>query len=308
MAHELVEQAETDTEQHVWQPSQLHRMTTRLGRKVSTFNAILHTTELLENILSHLEPEDLQAARRVCTSWAATIEASPLLQRRAYIRAESSNMTWVLDPDTNALCPYWFDSGNKVDSDWFERQGACVPAVLNGTFLSRDPDCVAGKVPLRQRFERAEGLRFHPDIKSFFAPESAKDTYLTQPPAKEVIMYIAHRHSQPRKNWTPKPEQEARIKCVVESGVKWSDLLKSLHKGVRRQLRGKPTKSPKIWVDIELSRVWIIGSVFYNEEEYQKVMTGQEAVVNPSPGQPVHAASWTSISMPTTAHSFKGRA
>ncbi|KAI7533728.1 hypothetical protein KC331_g12918 [Hortaea werneckii] len=79
-------------------------MITRSQTLSAARNAVLHTTELLENILYFLPMKDLLFAQRVCMKWRELIRKSIPLQEALFFRPKELNVFWRLikEPDMPA--------------------------------------------------------------------------------------------------------------------------------------------------------------------------------------------------------------
>ncbi|KAI7158462.1 hypothetical protein KC349_g4833 [Hortaea werneckii] len=79
-------------------------MITRSQTLSAARNAVLHTTELLENILYFLPMKDLLFAQRVCMKWRELIRRSIPLQEALFFRPKELNVFWRLikEPDMPA--------------------------------------------------------------------------------------------------------------------------------------------------------------------------------------------------------------
>ncbi|KAI7342145.1 hypothetical protein KC354_g16577 [Hortaea werneckii] len=71
-------------------------MITRSQALSAARNAVLHTTELLENILYFLPMKDLLFAQRVCTKWRELIQRSVPLQEALFFRPRELGVYWRL--------------------------------------------------------------------------------------------------------------------------------------------------------------------------------------------------------------------
>lgn len=71
-------------------------MITRSQTLSAARNAVLHTTELLENILYFLPMKDLLFAQRVCTKWRELIHRSIPLQEALFLRPRELAVYWKL--------------------------------------------------------------------------------------------------------------------------------------------------------------------------------------------------------------------
>ncbi|KAI6826204.1 hypothetical protein KC367_g6764 [Hortaea werneckii] len=71
-------------------------MITRSQALSAARNAVLHTTELLENILYFLPMKDLLFAQRVCTKWRELIQRSVPLQEALFFRPRELGVHWKL--------------------------------------------------------------------------------------------------------------------------------------------------------------------------------------------------------------------
>ncbi|KAI7281649.1 hypothetical protein KC345_g4018 [Hortaea werneckii] len=71
-------------------------MITRSQTLSAARNAVLHTTELLENILYFLPMKDLLFAQRVCTRWRELIQRSIPLQEALFLRPRELDVYWKL--------------------------------------------------------------------------------------------------------------------------------------------------------------------------------------------------------------------
>ncbi|RMY86147.1 hypothetical protein D0862_10995 [Hortaea werneckii] len=69
-------------------------MITRSQTLSAARNAVLHTTELLENILYFLPMKDLLFAQRVCTEWRELIQRSVPLQEALFLRPRELGVYW----------------------------------------------------------------------------------------------------------------------------------------------------------------------------------------------------------------------
>ncbi|KAI6795034.1 hypothetical protein KC361_g5256 [Hortaea werneckii] len=78
-------------------------MITRSQTLSAARNAVLHTTELLENILYFLPMKDLLFAQRVCTKWRELIQRSVPLQEALFFRPRELGIYWKLveEPDAH---------------------------------------------------------------------------------------------------------------------------------------------------------------------------------------------------------------
>ncbi|KAI7322487.1 hypothetical protein KC315_g8800 [Hortaea werneckii] len=78
-------------------------MITRSQALSAARNAVLHTTELLENILYFLPMKDLLFAQRVCTKWRELICRSIPLQEALFFRPRELGVYWKLveEPDAH---------------------------------------------------------------------------------------------------------------------------------------------------------------------------------------------------------------
>ncbi|GAB1740995.1 hypothetical protein NU219Hw_g6249t1 [Hortaea werneckii] len=76
-------------------------MITRSQTLNAARNAVLHTTELLENILYFLPMKDLLFAQRVCMKWRGLIQRSIPLQEALFLRPRKLGVYWkrIREPD-----------------------------------------------------------------------------------------------------------------------------------------------------------------------------------------------------------------
>ncbi|KAI7322989.1 hypothetical protein KC315_g8650 [Hortaea werneckii] len=74
-------------------------MITRSQTLSAARNAVLHTTELLENILYFLPMKDLLFAQRVCMKWRDLIQRSIPLQEALFFRPKELGVYWKLVPE-----------------------------------------------------------------------------------------------------------------------------------------------------------------------------------------------------------------
>lgn len=67
---------------------------TRSAKKAALHNAVLLTTELLENVLEQLPMRDLLLAQRVCRKWKAVIEGSEYMQQLLFFQPGKAKFCW----------------------------------------------------------------------------------------------------------------------------------------------------------------------------------------------------------------------
>jgi hypothetical protein len=102
--------------------------------------AVLNTTELLENILSYLPFQDLFVFQRVSRQWGAAISAAPGLQQKMFLRPQSATLkeTWALEGD-DKLGVYYerlagvlkFHHVNSSQTTLDSRYSPRIPITLN---------------------------------------------------------------------------------------------------------------------------------------------------------------------------------
>ncbi|KAK5705721.1 hypothetical protein LTR17_021409 [Elasticomyces elasticus] len=68
------------------------------SRKEGVSDAVLLTTELLENILHHLPMKDLLLAQRVSRKWQGVIDQSKRLQQQLFFAPKQSRSCWEFEP------------------------------------------------------------------------------------------------------------------------------------------------------------------------------------------------------------------
>ncbi|QIW94924.1 hypothetical protein AMS68_000442 [Peltaster fructicola] len=260
---------------HSAAPSDVRK--TRLQKTSAVLNAAWYTTELLENILSHLDGKDLLTARGVCSKWQQTLDGSPSLQRQLYLRAATNIRKWCYDEGTDALRPY-IEAEEDIHGDaWARRQGVCKPVVINPAFLRRDPDCESGKVPVRARFAEAKRLTFvrRPQLRTKKRTILNK-MFLTQPPTTEVHIQLACAPYDAMRLWYHPASTARRIIVKRRRGVRWSDI----EDGIRDRLniKGRRLVEAKGGLKLLLSKtaVWACGVVLYNKEEREAIESGRE--------------------------------
>ncbi|KAI7213718.1 hypothetical protein KC333_g6427 [Hortaea werneckii] len=78
-------------------------MITRSQTLSAARNAVLHTTELLENILYFLPMKDLLFAQRVCMKWRELIQRSIPLQEALFFRPKELNVFWKVVEEADML-------------------------------------------------------------------------------------------------------------------------------------------------------------------------------------------------------------
>ncbi|RMY64356.1 hypothetical protein D0863_09881 [Hortaea werneckii] len=78
-------------------------MITRSQTLSAARNAVLHTTELLENILYFLPMKDLLFAQRVCTKWRELIQRSIPLQQALFFLPRELGVYWKLVEEDDKL-------------------------------------------------------------------------------------------------------------------------------------------------------------------------------------------------------------
>jgi hypothetical protein len=172
-------------------------MTTDVPRR-----AALDTTQILENVLSFLSPRSLFAFQRVSRQWKGLIARSPPIQEKVFLRCQAkAPEVWMLigpkprpsvpPGEIRALKYSLFESRRmfrtvsaaEVESgDWKGKSGGAqqlfTPVTLNPWLRRRSPvdenACV--------EWSRSE---LH---------SSLRNTYLTDPPCKEVTATMGFQH------------------------------------------------------------------------------------------------------------------
>jgi len=165
--------------------------------------AALNLTEILENVLSFLPPRMLFGVQRVSRLWKSTIAASPPIQEKMFLRVRTKTPEiWML---TNPKIPPqdWhlgkerpgLDRKFRMVSETEMRSGAgqsrrlrrlFTPVTLNSFLHSRQGDIASEWIDSRSHIFWATLV---PTAK-FAQHNSFRDTYLTDPPCREVSVYM----------------------------------------------------------------------------------------------------------------------
>ncbi|KAI7342132.1 hypothetical protein KC354_g16583 [Hortaea werneckii] len=93
-------------------------MITRSQTLSAARNAVLHTTELLENILYFLPMKDLLFAQRVCMKWRELIRRSIPLQEALFFRSKELNSFWRLIKEPGKPAKLRKASRKEYFEDW----------------------------------------------------------------------------------------------------------------------------------------------------------------------------------------------
>jgi hypothetical protein len=166
--------------------------------------AALDITEILENVLSFLPPRTLFGVQRVSHLWKSTIAASPPIQEKMFlrIRTKTPEIWMQTNPRTPPYDWYGETKGAGLDRkfrivgdiemramkpgrvDWLHQ--LFTPVTLNPFLHSMQDDFVDERI---EDEDHAFWATLVPTAK-FAQHNSFRDTYLTDPPCKEVSLYM----------------------------------------------------------------------------------------------------------------------
>jgi hypothetical protein len=165
--------------------------------------AAFNTTEILEKILRYLPNRTIFGVQRVCRQWKDTINGSPTIQDKLFIRLRGKTPeTWILTNPTS------FDQFHSADFDIrsveknfrvptaaemklaeekvqvnFERVPLFMPMTLNPLLSWWD---VAGQLIEEDPVEHAARHTAGANFTHFAKHGSSRATFISDPPCKEI--------------------------------------------------------------------------------------------------------------------------
>lgn len=193
-------------------------MTTQAARQ-----AVLETTELLEQIILHLPVKKIFVVQRVCKQFYDTIRASPLLQQRMFLKPSLKPQMWKIQMGNGE-----FLEGGNLPAGVREQElkfVVCTEEETKAAIASKDPnskawgrkvfpvklnpllvpldDSVHGRESLPKRSLRSRLLRPKIDLGDapLNKPQSWRQMLLTDPPLDQAgcFIYWSVKGSLPRR-------------------------------------------------------------------------------------------------------------
>jgi hypothetical protein len=172
------------------------------------YRAVLDTTELLENILSHLPPKQLFGVQRVCRLWKDFIARSSGIQEKLFLKLQGrpAELWALLERDVGAEFGPRKSRLEKVNKRPALGRGNAdvrtfTPVDLN-PFLQHGHDSVEGPVCKISACDRADYMT--PEITEFChgltfgLNSSLLDTYICDPPCMRAHIALSYFSSPER--------------------------------------------------------------------------------------------------------------
>lgn len=209
----------------------------------TSFELILNTPELLENVLRYLSNIDLLCSKGVCCTFRDVIETSPCLQKKLFLKPASRNdigsWSWK---SNNAVTRLPKKTKQGLGAEQVARP--VEVNVYNDMVLSRRKRCDADpesrrimqRVTYSQRVKRFSLLEFKifehrmTSFETFPADSIYRSMFLTQPPITTALIYLIG-------EWRHVKEQRsmiARLDVVNEDGVRVSDIVESVREEIAK--------------------------------------------------------------------------
>ncbi|KAK4493790.1 hypothetical protein PRZ48_014975 [Zasmidium cellare] len=263
-----------------------HVMLTRGVTTEMTRNAVVNTPELLVGILQHLKISDLVAFRRVSKYFKATIDKSPQVQVKMFLRnPPTSQPFWMYNHGTKQLYTYVRGDAKRYGNEWVVGHSVMRPSVLNPLLFKTDQE--ERRPPLMYRARICEGLQFtqRPNLARTKSDCLFHRMFVCLPPVPVIEFQISFNPSQYSRcrtfdGWRY-PDDQLRGRVKNKKGVKFGDLIKKIRKSIQGCVpEGLPTSGFRVHVSdkkqSKMSQIWTLGAIFVSEEEQESIEGGVE--------------------------------
>lgn len=182
--------------------------------RASVHNAVLLTTEPLENVLSHLPKKDLLLAQRVSHKWHAVISESKQLQQALFFVPHEADAYWELIPKSGAMLV-------PISKEEYEKKQASGDVMKSGQLNELLFQC-----HLLFGWAAIHDFRFSPSARHVNAWWRRK--FVTQPPPQKFST-----------NWEDEKEEKASLHNCYP-GDATAD--KACERILAAESRGEPVK------------------------------------------------------------------